>query len=79
MKTKKKMNIWIPVTLVTAYLFIYTSITAFSENTAIAYLLFAFSPVFLIWMVVRVLKDGTPSGRTFDTYYYDDVDKRSDL
>lgn len=29
-------------------------------------------PFVLVWMVVRILKDGQPSGRDFDEYFYDD-------
>ncbi|MBU1820805.1 MAG: hypothetical protein KKG00_04730 [Bacteroidetes bacterium] len=44
----------------------------------IAMVMFLFSPILVLWLVYTVLRYGKPSGRTFDEYFYDDVDIRAD-
>ncbi len=65
-----------PIIIVTAYLVFYNStpIFGFSPDTVIA--MYIASPVLLLWMVYKILKDGVPSERTFDEYFYDDYDYR---
>jgi hypothetical protein len=69
-----------PIAIVTTYLIIYQSaaLLGFSDNTiAVMYIA---SPFLLLWMVYKILKDGTPSERTFDEYFYDDYDyKRNNI
>ncbi|MCU0340431.1 MAG: hypothetical protein MUE30_11150 [Spirosomaceae bacterium] len=62
----------------TAYLFVYTIVTVngWAPNTSLA--LFLFSPVLVLWLVYTVLRYGEPSGRTFEEYFYDDVNIRTD-
>jgi len=61
----------------TAYLVAFSILVALGySDTAAA--LFIFSPLLVIWMVYIVLRFGEASGRTFDEYYYDDVDIRAD-
>lgn len=62
------------VSFVTAYLLVYAAIAIFGNNAGLALALFIFSPILVLWMVYTVLKYGKPSGRTFDEYFYDDVD-----
>lgn len=65
-----------PIAIVTAYMVFYnaTPMFGFSEDTIIAMYLAA--PLILIWMVITILKDGIPSERTFEEYFYDDYDYR---
>ena len=73
---KKKKGIAFPIAFATSYLFIYCFLLSFNLNIPLALLLFSFSPVVIIWMVVRILKDGTPSEKTFDEYFYEDVNEK---
>ncbi len=61
----------------TAYLIIFAILVAlgFSDVAAI---LFILSPLLVVWLAYIVLRYGEASGRTFDDYYYDDVNIRSD-
>lgn len=65
-------------TLTTLYLLVYTIVTvnAWAPDTSL--LMFLFSPVLVLWLVYTVLKYGEPSGRTFEEYFYDDVNIRTD-
>jgi len=29
-----------------------------------------------IWMIIRILKDGTPSEKSFDDYFYEDFEEK---
>jgi hypothetical protein len=40
--------------------------------------MFLLSPILVLWLVYIVLRYGEPSGRTFDEYFYDDVNIRVD-
>ena len=65
-----------PVILVTIYAFLYqfTPYAGFSDQAII--LLFLLSPIPVLWMAYKILKNGTPSQRTFDEYFYEDTDYR---
>ena len=67
-------NLRFPVYTTTAFLLIFTLLSQI--EACIPYLVYVFmlSPFIVIWMVYRVLKDGVPSERSFDEYFYDDVD-----
>jgi hypothetical protein len=58
----------------TLYLLIYIILLNINPEYHLAWLMLMFSPFLLIWMVLRVLRHGTASKRTFDTHFYDDVD-----
>jgi hypothetical protein len=45
-----------PVCVASIYLLVYTLLAISTVNIPIVYFLFCFSPVVVIWMVVRVLK-----------------------
>ena len=65
----------IPVVLIgTLYLIIYIILLNIEPAFRIAYLMLSLSPILIIWMVIYILKYGTASKRTFDKYFYDDVD-----
>jgi membrane protein implicated in regulation of membrane protease activity len=61
-----------PILLATLYLLIYTLVSFIPGLPALAVLLFSLSPIVVIWMVYRVLKDGEPSQYTFEEVFYED-------
>ncbi len=61
----------------TAYL-IFFVILVVADYPDTAAVLFMLSPLLVIWLVYIVLRYGEASGRTFDEYYYDDVNIRVD-
>jgi hypothetical protein len=67
-------DIQLPIGLTSAVLFIYVISPLITPIFAIVFTLFLITNAMIIWMVIRVLKDGQPSSRTFDEYFYDTVD-----
>lgn len=65
-------NIRLPVCLVTICLILYTALHSSGAPLSVLMPMFVLSPFLVIWMVYRVLKDGEPSGKTFDEAFYDD-------
>ncbi|MEO1022874.1 MAG: hypothetical protein AAFW89_10035 [Bacteroidota bacterium] len=63
----------------TAYLLLYTIFTTVPNFPfGVIALMFTASPFLVIYMVVKVLKDGKPSGKTWEGgYWYDDREKMS--
>ena len=61
----------------TAYLLVFVILVVAGYADAAA-ALFILSPLLVIWMVYIVLRYGVASGRTFDEYFYDDVNIRVD-
>ncbi|MCU0354467.1 MAG: hypothetical protein MUD08_12135 [Cytophagales bacterium] len=62
-----------PILFVTAFLVVYTLSPHLGASPLMISSAYLASPFLVIWMVVRVLKKGEPSGRTFDEgYFYDD-------
>lgn len=61
-----------PVFFVSALVLVYavSPQLGFSDNGVILFLLLLPLPV--IWMVVRILKDGTPSSKTWEEHFYED-------
>lgn len=56
---------------------IYILLMVFSPlmgNLKITFVLAFGLPFILVWLAVRVLKDGSPSGRNFEEYFYDDCE-----
>jgi len=67
-------NIRFPIWFTTIFLFVYAGLSQYEPAYVVMPWLFIASPFLVIWMVYRVLKDGEESTRTFDEYFYDDVD-----
>lgn len=67
-------NIKFPIYLTTLYLIIYTLSPYLGFGDGIILLMFVFAPFLVIWMVIRILKDGKESQRKFEDYWYDDID-----
>ena len=61
-----------PIYLTTFVLLIYVMSTALGMPYPIAFSLFMLLNGLTIWMVIRVLKDGTESKYTFEEKWYDD-------
>lgn len=64
------------VLISTIYLLIFTFLTQMGNDSLVSliFLMFVFSPVVVVWMVMRILKDERPAQRTFDEYWYCDSD-----
>ncbi len=67
----KNENI-LPVFTGTLYLAVYVITINFFPESGIHMIMFAISPFIVIWMVIYILKNGKPSERTFDEYFYDE-------
>ena len=65
-------RIHFPVFLATLFVLVYnmSPYMGFSDNAITA--MFLLSPLVVIWMVIRVLKDGQPSTQTFTEHFYED-------
>jgi hypothetical protein len=70
----KKDKSILRVFIASLYLLVYIVFLSLESTTRIAFFMFSVSPVMLIWLVVGILKHGKPGKRTFDSYYYEDVD-----
>ncbi|TAF68117.1 MAG: hypothetical protein EAZ55_00785 [Cytophagales bacterium] len=45
----------------------------------LALLMFSLSPIVLVWLAVRILKDGEASTKTFsDGFWYDDMPRQTE-
>ena len=62
------------VWLVTVYLILYVALLTSGFGVQLAVFMFSLSPVFIVWMVVRVLRDDYQTDKTFDKYFYEDMD-----
>ncbi|MFN4284368.1 MAG: hypothetical protein ACK4E8_00220 [Lacibacter sp.] len=65
-------KIRMPVLLVTLFAFAYQATPWLGVSDNLIFALFLFSPVAVIWMVYRVLRDGTPSPYTWEERFYED-------
>lgn len=61
-----------PILLTTLYVFIYLMVCELDTTARWAIMLFSLSPLPVLWMVYRVLKDGQPSKFSFKEKFYDD-------
>lgn len=75
---KKTRNINFPILFATIYLLIYLIVLYFSLNFRLALLMLSFSPIVLIWMVVRILKGDYTCTKTFDESYYEDYSGKNE-
>ena len=64
------------ISLTTGVVFIYVVATTLPIHFGLIFMLFLLSQGLLIWMVLRILKDKRTSVKTFDNYFYEDVDIR---
>ncbi len=68
-------NLKLPVFTATAFLCTYAFIGFFESLESLFFFMFSISPIVVIWMVVRILKDGVLSSYTFDEKLYEDYDE----
>lgn len=66
--------------LITTVVWLLAQMSPILGSGGIVMLATAITFVMVIWMVIRVLKDGTPSDQTFDDQFYETdspIDKRA--
>jgi hypothetical protein len=61
-----------PVLLVSALLLIYALSPQLGFGDTTVFVLFLLLPPAVLWMVYRILKDGTPTTKTWEEYFYED-------
>ena len=63
-----------PIFIVSAFNLFYQLSPAMGipDNAIIA--MYIIAPLLVLWMVYKILKDGTPSDKTFDEYFYEDYE-----
>jgi len=61
-----------PIFVATLYLLIYMISAELDTTTRFTLFLFSLSPIPVIWMVYKVLRDGQPSPYTFKERFYED-------
>ena len=62
----------LPILFTTVFLMFHTISPYLGVPEKVIIASWALSPLVVIWMVIRVLKDGIASQRTFEEYFYDD-------
>ena len=71
-------HIKFPIWFTSCCLILYALLPSFGASLEIMLILFLFSPFLVVWMVIRVLKDGKPSDKKFDEgHFYEDWDYRA--
>ncbi len=61
-----------PITATTIFVIFYNALPWLGATDTLIVTIFAVAPLPVIWMIVRILKDGTPSPQTWDEYFYED-------
>ena len=62
------------VTVTTVVVMLYVILSTLPVSFGIVFFAMLVSQGLLVWMVVSILKDTRKSTRTFDDYFYEDVD-----
>ena len=62
----------VPVIFVSTLVLIYALSPALGFSDNVVLIFFLLLPVAVIWMVYRILKDGTPTEKTWEEYFYED-------
>lgn len=65
---------YIPIFWATCYLVLFVVVTKTPGADWLAWAMFMLSPIVVVSMVLQVLKAPRTSTRTFDEYFYEDVD-----
>lgn len=67
-----------PLFVTTLYLVIFTILSLLNISIYVMITLFVLSQILVIWMVIRVLKDGQPSDKEFsEGHWYEDSNYRA--
>ena len=61
-----------PIYITTVILVVYTFLGGMDLLPALVLMVFGISPLLVIWMVYRVLRDGEASAYTFSERFYED-------
>jgi hypothetical protein len=62
----------VPVIFVSTLVLIYAVSPKLGFSDHAVFLFFLMLPVAVIWMVYRILRDGTPSAKTWEEHFYED-------
>ena len=65
-------KIRLPIIFTTIYVIVYLLTIGIDPTLRWAIILFSLSPIPVLWMVWRVLRDGVPSPFTFKEKFYED-------
>lgn len=65
-----------PITFTTTVWLFYQISPLFDPTMLWLTIMQVFILVLMVWMIVRILKDGTASEKTFEEHFYDDHDYR---
>ena len=65
-----------PIGLTTAVLIIYVFFSQMNVPYSWVMSLFLLVNGLFIWMIIRILKDGNPSEKSFDDYFYEDFEEK---
>lgn len=55
---------------------VYVILSTLPVSFSLVFLAMLLSQILLVWMVITILKDKRESTKTFDHYFYEDVDIR---
>ncbi|MEL6562384.1 MAG: hypothetical protein AAFQ94_29715 [Bacteroidota bacterium] len=69
-------KIILPILFTTSILAVYAISIQFDATLWFGMFIFSVSPVFIIWMVYRILKDGVQSDLKFEDRFYEDYGDR---
>lgn len=64
-----------PLLSATLYI-VLMALTPLLGEPIIVFMMFFGLPIILIWLAVRVLRDGTPSTKSFEDQFYEDYGQR---
>ncbi|PTB95678.1 hypothetical protein C9994_10655 [Marivirga lumbricoides] len=64
-------KLFFPLSLTTFLLFFYLIGIVFNFPYPLISFIFGIFPFVLVWMVIKILKDGEHSGKTFDEDFYE--------
>jgi hypothetical protein len=65
-------KIKIPILITTLFMLSVNLMPFLGVAYSIILFLLSIAPLMVIWMVIRTLKDGVPSEKTFETHWYED-------
>lgn len=66
------------ITVTSVVVLVYVILSTLPVGFPLVFMAMLISQILLVWMVVSILKDKRESTRTFDRYFYEDVDIRRD-
>ena len=63
-----------PIYFSTLFLVVYVIVSHAESVANISLIMFSISPIVVLWLAYKILRDGRPSGQTFKQKFYDDHD-----